>query len=68
MKIKITTKSAHSLKINEKTPIHRVGDFKGVAIVRTKKGYHAEVPGFKRVTVEKLEHLKPKEINRVRTR
>ena len=68
MKTQFVDKPPCMLGIGEKTHYHLSGLFKGVAIARTKKGYHAEIPGFKSILVENLIDLKPEEIKRVITR
>lgn len=68
MKTKFIDKPAYMLGIGEKTYYHLSGKYKGVSVARTKKGYHAEIPGFKGITVAILAALKPEEITRVVTR
>ncbi len=68
MKLQTANKSPYSLNVGEITSCLLSGKFEGVSIGRTKKGYHAEISGFKSIVVEELKDLKAEEINRVRTR
>jgi hypothetical protein len=68
MKMLLTSKGPQSLAIGEITKIFIDKEQQHIFIGRTKKGYYAEIPGFRGITVTNLSDLKKEEIKRIVTR